>query len=127
VDVFVETVGALLEVGDCVVEALAYGLAVGIDCLVCAGFQCGCVGFIMARSMRSRLNVDVSVQRSSLASSLLAIWSVRVRIRKPADLIVRGGSVELDAAFVDDLELDRNPRNEHRSPDPVTVNRRCSA
>ena len=54
-----------------------------LSALRAPAFSAAVSGFIMARSMRSRLNVDVSAQRSSLASSLVATWSVRVRIRKP--------------------------------------------
>lgn len=105
---------------------LADRLAVGIDRLACAGLQCNRVGLHHGQVdevATERRGVSPAVViRKQLAGDLIGSR----QSPNAADLVARRGPVEVDPPFVNDLELDRDPCDEHRRPDSVTVHSRCS-
>src|SRR6476619_1680507 len=122
-DAFIEALRAIVKGDDCLLEAPNDRLAVGFDRLTSAGLEGGRIRFHYGQ-------VDeVAAERRRVCPAViigeqLACDLVSARQGPyPADFILWQGSVEVDAAFTDDFELDRSSCDEYRRPDPVAIDK----
>ena len=101
-----EKVRALVEVRDCVVEALTDRLTVRIDGLACAGVQGGCVGFHHGQVDDVAAEDAVVGPTVRVCEQLARCHVERRKGRDVADSVLCSRQFKFDARFENDFKLD---------------------